>query len=138
MYHKMIGPALTIGWKYYPDSYEISIDVYEDTRAMKRRKPQEMTIPRSVRESILKYECGCSSREMADCVREINSAKAQRRRAIHTIQHDAVQERMERMRRKLGRLVGARKSTEKQIEKLWEDAAKRSRMQRIGDGENDQ
>jgi len=74
-----------------------------------------------MREAILKFECGFSRAELANCVREINSIKNQRRQTVSTLQHAAMQERMEELRNKMS---CGRTSTDLAIQKLWEDAAR--------------
>ncbi len=85
-----------------------------------------MAVPRNIRESILKFECGCSTRELAECVRTINQVKAHRRQTIHNLEQAHLHERMEKLRRKVGRIIGTRKSTDKEIERLWLEAGKQT------------
>lgn len=62
------GPALGLGWNCL-DSKSISVDDYETIRPSEyRRNSQEMLIPISLRESILK-EIGYSRKQIEECSR---------------------------------------------------------------------
>jgi hypothetical protein len=100
----------------------IQVDVYESLRGS-RKDQKAMTVPRTVREAILKTDCGCSSVELAKGIREINAIKAKRRQTITNLQHQRAEERLEKVRDYVKRITCKKKSDVEEIEMLWVKAA---------------
>ena len=73
------GPPISIGWNPISEAI-LSIDEYEHRR--KNRDKSFMRISRLERELILKKHCGVTAKEMAECVRNINRIKTQRRNTV--------------------------------------------------------
>ena len=84
--------------------------MYEDQRGS-RRKAMEMVLPRSERELLLK-ESGVSRKEMAQCVRSINSIKAKRRQTVNNLKMSKMEENWEGITRTMGKVFKGRSKFE--------------------------
>jgi len=115
------GPALSLSWNYNQETEMLTVDKYESERG-ERRLRYELIVPRHLREQILKMECGVSRTEIASCIREINKIKAGRRQTTNNLNFAGVEEKAERLKRTFGKIVGLRKSNDKNMQILWEQA----------------
>lgn len=119
------GAALDLEW-YYSEGPSVSVEEFEDhrTNIQPRREKSEMVIRRREREKMLRYDHGVTRQEIASATRSINKQKANRRQTNHNLKYQSMEEVAEKVKRFAQRLVGARKSTKKEIEKLWKHAEK--------------
>ena len=83
-----------------------------------------MTVSRTVREAILKIDCGYSRLQVAKSVRKINATKAKRRQTVANLQNQQAEERMEGLRDNVKRMICQKKSDAEEMEMLWVKAAK--------------
>eukprot|EP00536_Pseudo-nitzschia_multiseries_P003979 jgi/Psemu1/186900/e_gw1.63.36.1 len=100
------GPALGIGWNYYPEEDEtFSLENFEGTREHARRHSMEdLALPRYERENILR-SLGYSQKEIAGSVRTILRLKNQRKQTIHNLNVSYMEEFMESATRKMKRVL---------------------------------
>ncbi|GFH45554.1 hypothetical protein CTEN210_02028 [Chaetoceros tenuissimus] len=111
------GPAVSLGWKYDPaEQLAYSLDEYEKHKIPTLSVPR---IPRPVRESLLRKDCGYSSRELAQCVREINAIKAQRRQTVTNLPNHKMEEKIEEMKNALKAATCRTKADEVEFQKIW-------------------
>ena len=92
------GPSLGIGWKYNRAGI-IDVDSYESKRGIPRNHV-ELTMPRHVRENILK-DWGYEQKDVADMVRNILKVKNQRRQTINNLGAADMEEAVENAKRKV-------------------------------------
>jgi hypothetical protein len=101
----------------------MQVDEYESLRGS-RKDQKAMTVPRTVREAILKVDCGYSRMELARGVRKINAIKAKRRQTITNLQNQKAEERLEELRHYVNkRMMCKTKSDAEEMEMLWIKAA---------------
>jgi hypothetical protein len=119
------GAALDLDWNY-SEGPSVPLEEFEHhrTNIQPRREKSEMLIRRREREKMLRYDHGVTRQEIASATRSINKQKANRRQTNHNLKYQSVEEVAEKVKRFTQRLVGARKSTKKDIEKLWKHAEK--------------
>lgn len=115
-----VGPPLTLDWDY--NTAVFSIEDYEANRPERRTK-ENLVLPRNLRVNILKYECGISRSEMAESIRKVNAVKANRRQTANNLAYSKTEEKIEKVKRALGRAVCIGTNQEKSIERLWEEAS---------------
>ena len=115
------GPPIALDWEYNPESEILTIEDYEAQKPQRRRNV-ELVVPRNLREKLLKFECGFSRRQIAQSVRSVQAVKQNRRQTVNNLHSSKTQEKLENFKRALGRVVGIRKSSEREIEILWEKA----------------
>jgi len=113
------GPAITLDWDYNPETDVLTIEDYENSRPERRNKYQ-LIRPRHLREEILKFDCGVSRAEMAQCIREIKAIKAKRRQTTNNLGFAKTEEKMESLKKVCGRVIGVRKYTNKEFKLLWQ------------------
>lgn len=79
-------------------------------------------MPKSVREKILREHADASRRDIATTVRNINRQKQQRRKTVVNIPMASTEEKIEKVKRGIKKMVGARSSYTKEEAKLWDEA----------------
>jgi hypothetical protein len=72
------GPPVTITWKAF-DSQTVSLEDYETHKPDQQRTKQQMAMPRTCREDILRKE-GCSRGEMKKAIEEVSTIRKSRAR----------------------------------------------------------
>ena len=108
---------MSLSWSYFPESEElIPIEAYESIREPFRRSKSEMKMPRSLREEILRDECGVSTIEIARAVRQIMRTKMQRRQTINNLHLESFQEGLEKFKKPFLRISCKSKSSQVEIE----------------------
>jgi hypothetical protein len=115
------GPPLSIGWRYAPEPINLSVETFESGKGLPRSS-SEYLVPKAVREKILREHADVARRDIAVTVRNINRQKQQRRNTVVNIPMASTQERMERLKRGMQKVIGARSSYSKEEARLWEDA----------------
>eukprot|EP00571_Detonula_confervacea_P009108 CAMPEP_0172316166 /NCGR_PEP_ID=MMETSP1058-20130122/27491_1 /TAXON_ID=83371 /ORGANISM="Detonula confervacea, Strain CCMP 353" /LENGTH=420 /DNA_ID=CAMNT_0013030423 /DNA_START=30 /DNA_END=1292 /DNA_ORIENTATION=+ len=115
------GPPLSIGWRYAPEPLSMKVDEYEAGKG-DRRSSSEYLVPKAVRENMLKEHADVSRREMVAVVRTIQKEKAQRRKTVVNLSMQNTEEKMEKVKRKLKRILKPSKSYESLEATLWDEA----------------
>ena len=117
------GPAISLDWTYDPNTETtVQIEEFEASRMHQRKSRVDLVIPRHLREQILFVDCGVSRDEIATCIREIRATKERRKKTKKSLNYVKAQEKLERIRLKLERVVGVRKSYAEELELLWQKA----------------
>jgi len=118
------GPGLTISWKY-EERLPQSVDDFELSRSGSRKLNYvDLVVPRVERERILREELGYARSDLAQCVRSVNATKHKRRQTINNLSLETCEEGWQKILRKFTRCIGRRRSSDKEIKTLWEDAEK--------------
>jgi hypothetical protein len=115
------GAPLEFDWKYRC-TQDISVEEYE-AYYTRRRSYAELRIPKREREKILRWECGLSRTQIASHVRQTNRTKALRAQTVNNLKFAPVQEKLQKVKRAVGRALGTRKTYEKEVKKLWKKSA---------------
>jgi len=111
------GPPVSISWEYNIIG-DVNLDEYEKMRPP-RRLQNEMILPRTAREDLLRYEWNTSRKEIIESVRRNVRVKNQRRTTINNLgKATKFEEAMESASRKLKRLVKGQKAIRKQVRDL--------------------
>ena len=79
-------------------------------------------MPKAVREQILREHADASRRDIAAAVRNIQKQKQQRRNTVVNIPMAGTQEKIEKVKRGMQKVIGARSSYSKEEAKLWDEA----------------
>jgi len=114
------GAAMDLTWKYKPIAPR-SLDEYESTRAP-RRSGSNLIVSRFDREELLRKQCDIAKKQLVIHVRSTMKTKSQRRQTLNNLRFHKMEETAEKMGRNLARAVGLRKSSDREIDDLWEDA----------------
>jgi hypothetical protein len=117
------GPSLAIGWEYQ-EAVKLKLEDYEQSRPQ-RRRPNQMQVPGSIRESILKEHTDCTKQDISRAVQEVLAARHQRNMTLAMIEFEVWQMLFERTKRKVKRWRN-RTSAKKEQEWLWENAQLRA------------
>ena len=96
------GPPIGIGWRFKKGG-QVSVDEWENQRGQ-YRKPNDLVIPRHVREGMLK-EIGYTQKDIADAVRLVVRSKNQRRQTISNLGTAGVEEAVETASRRVKGLL---------------------------------
>lgn len=115
------GPPLSIGWRYAPAPLSITLDDYEKGKG-DPRSSAEYLVPKAVRENILKEHAGVSRREMVAAVRTIKKEKAQRHKTVVNLSMQKTEEKIEKVRRKMKKILKPSSSYGTLEAELWDDA----------------
>jgi len=99
----------------------MKVDEYEAGKG-DRRSSSEYLVPKAVRENMLKEHADVSRREMVAVVRTIQKEKAQRRKTVVNLSMQNTEEKMEKVKRKLKRILKPSKSYESLEATLWDEA----------------
>jgi hypothetical protein len=122
-----------ISWEYL-ETKIVTVDQYETNRPA-RRTPNQMVLPRSERERMLKKEWEVSQGQIAAAVRNNIRIKTQRRSTVSNLDKATrMEEMMESAGKNVFRGIMFRKSTSKQLEDLekqHEEAEKRRSQSRL-------
>lgn len=111
------GPPISISWEYI-NIGDVNLDEYEKMRPP-RRVQNEMILPRTAREDLLRYEWNASRKEIIESVRRNVRVKNQRRTTINNLgKATKFEEAMESVSRKLKRFVKGQKAIRKQVRDL--------------------
>ena len=111
------GPALDLAWEYDEETC-IPLEEYEENREPRRNK-SDLMLRRHAREKILRFDHNVSKEELKNAVKEIKKSKACRRDTLTRMKYEGVHEVQEKLIRSAQRLLGIRKSTQKEINALW-------------------
>lgn len=121
------GPPVSLGWydEETCDTTTLPLEEYEEQRPDRRSK-NNIVLSRNMRESLLRDIGGATRTEMAKATREANRVKKERLQTVTRIQKGGDQQQlaMEMAKRKVQRLVGAKKSFKEENEELWKQAAR--------------
>lgn len=115
------GAPLELDWNYRC-TQDVSIEEYE-AYYTRKRSYAELRIPKREREKILRWECGLSPNQIASHVRQTNRTKAHRLQTVNNLKFARVEEKLQKVKRAIGRALGTRKSYEKEVKKLWKKSA---------------
>ena len=115
------GPAIDFTWTYFSIE-DVTVDEYEALYEGKRNR-REMIMSRFERMNMLRKDCGISKVEIASHVREINTTKTRRRQTLNNLKYMNVEETLEKVSHRIKRIMFLRKSSSKEIEKLWANAS---------------
>lgn len=111
------GPALDLAWEYDEETC-IPLEEYEENREPRRNK-SDLMLRRHEREKILRFDHNVSKEDLKGAVKEIKKAKACRRDTLNRMKYEGVHEVQEKFIRSAQRLLGMRRSTQKEINALW-------------------
>lgn len=119
------GPPLALDWydEESGNSVFAELDEYEESRLPHRRSLNDLCLPSSERNAILKEEVGVTMRELVKACQEVSKIKRMRRQTNAAAHTEQTQVFVESMGRKFQRLVGKKASTKQEIKELWERAA---------------
>ncbi|KAG7360218.1 hypothetical protein IV203_035317 [Nitzschia inconspicua] len=92
------GAAIGIGWRYKRGG-SLSIDEWEHRRGQLRR-PNELLLPKNVRESMLK-DLGYSQQDIAAAIRHILKSKNRRKQTVDNLGAEPMEEVVESARRRV-------------------------------------
>ncbi|KAL3785887.1 hypothetical protein HJC23_008775 [Cyclotella cryptica] len=115
------GPPLSIGWRYAPQPIQIDVDTFEAGKGLPRSS-SEYLVPKAVREKILREHAEASRRELAHAVRNINRQKQQRRKTVVNLPLAPAEERIEKVKRSVQKVLKARAPYSKEEARLWDEA----------------
>ena len=116
------GPAIALGWEYQAEPV-VALDAFEEERAPQRIPLKDLKISRVDRERML-LQAGASRSEMQRFVKRINIAKRKRRKTLealnnsHYLPFKGAPETVEGVSRRLGRLLGLRRSVDQDVAKI--------------------
>lgn len=103
------GPPVTIGWEY-EHCGNIDVTAYESIRR-KRRSSYDLGIPLRVRDRILRTSSGHTDKELRNAIAEVRRVRRQRIRTRNRLYLSHVEEKVQSMGRKLGKMFGRRKES---------------------------
>ena len=115
------GPPLSIGWRYAPEPIKLDVETFESGKGLPRAS-SEFLVPKAVREKILREHADTSRRDIAAAVRNIQKQKQQRRNTVVNIPMAGTQEKIEKVRRGMQKVIGTRTSYTKEEARLWDEA----------------
>eukprot|EP00956_Cyclotella_meneghiniana_P016332 scaffold25774_cov80-Cyclotella_meneghiniana.AAC.2 len=115
------GPPLSIGWRYAPELIKLDVDTFESGKGLPRSS-SEYLVPKAVRERILREHAEVSRHDIAAAVRTINRQKQQRRKTVVNISMSSTEERLEKIKHGVKKVVGKRSSYIKEEARLWDNA----------------
>lgn len=119
------GPAIALdGWEYNTEATQL-METYEAERAPRK---ENLKLSQMDRHDLLK-EHGASTQEMQLCAKQIKKAKAKRTEtmealSLHGKQHFLLEEKREKTKHFLLKLVGLRKHQDQEQADLWKRAQK--------------
>jgi len=117
------GPGLSLSWKYEERSAQ-SVDEFEISRSGSRKISYvDLLVSRIERERILREECGYARSQIAQCVRDVNAAKHNRRQTINNLPMQHCEENWQSFLRFISRCF-CRHSSENDVKALWKEAEK--------------
>jgi hypothetical protein len=97
-----VGPPVGIGWEYTPGE-KFDLSDWDDLRERLRR-PTGMRLNRQKREKILR-DWGYCDKDLASAVRDVNRTKAHRRKTVHNLGAQKIEEKLEQAARKVKGLL---------------------------------
>ena len=113
------GPAVGIGWKYFPDEGHYSLENFEESREFSRcNSVDELALPRDTREHLLR-SWGYTQREIAGSVRSILRSKNQRKQTVQNLHAASYEEFMEKATRKMKHVLLLPLHTRKKAKKPY-------------------
>ncbi|KAL7518740.1 hypothetical protein ACHAWX_003550 [Stephanocyclus meneghinianus] len=115
------GPPLSIGWRYASQPIQIDVDAFEAGKGFPRSS-SEYLVPKAVREKILREHADASRRDLAHAVRNINRQKQQRRKTVVNLALAPAEEKIEKVKRSVQKVLKARASYTKEEARLWDEA----------------
>ena len=102
------GPPIGIGWNFNPEgTVSIDLDIYERGCEGLRRSSRELTLPRDIRENILR-EAGYSRSEIVEAVRSVRKDKDRRIVSIQRQKYEPILERIETAKKGIRRWISCR------------------------------
>jgi len=115
------GPPLSIGWRYAPNPISMDLNAFEEGKGSPRVS-SEFLVPKNVRETMLKEHADISRREMVTAVREVMKEKSRRRNTVTNLHMQKSEEKVERVKRKIKKIIKRRPSYETAQAQLWDEA----------------
>eukprot|EP00551_Chaetoceros_affinis_P008825 CAMPEP_0203665942 /NCGR_PEP_ID=MMETSP0090-20130426/3082_1 /ASSEMBLY_ACC=CAM_ASM_001088 /TAXON_ID=426623 /ORGANISM="Chaetoceros affinis, Strain CCMP159" /LENGTH=197 /DNA_ID=CAMNT_0050529679 /DNA_START=61 /DNA_END=654 /DNA_ORIENTATION=- len=115
------GPPLSLDWEYDPNEQILSVEEYEKKNESGTKK-QVRALSRFKREKILEEDVGITKMEMKASIREVTNIQQMRKITNESRSSEKSAERKEALQRKVSTLLRLRKSEDKEIEKLWQEA----------------
>lgn len=113
------GPAVGIGWNYFPDEGHFSLENFEESREFSRcNSVDELALPRDAREHLLR-SWGFTQREIATSVRSILRSKNQRKQTVQNLHAANMEEFMEKATRKMKHVLLLPLHTRKKAKKPY-------------------
>eukprot|EP00978_Attheya_sp_CCMP212_P036068 scaffold161082_cov53-Attheya_sp.AAC.2 len=111
-----VVPDYSIGWDFQAQQ-NVSVDLYEGSR--QPRRGNELVLPRTVRQTMLKEEWGVKQHEIASAVRSAIKTKNNRRNTVMNLgKITRIEEGFESFKRKMKRaLTGAKRDSK--MAKEW-------------------
>lgn len=116
------GPPIQLGWQH-DGTKVVDFLEYEEHREVNRRSMPQMVLSNARRTEILREECGITTAQMQQAMRDINIIKRRRKATNRTPRSaDKRHEAMEKAGRRMKRFMSPRNSKKQETEKLWRDA----------------
>jgi hypothetical protein len=99
----------------------VDIDTFESGKGSPRSS-SEYLVPKAVREKILREHADVSRRDVAAAVRTIQRQKQQRRKTVVNLPMAKTEEKIEKVKRGVKKVLKSRSSYNKEEARLWDEA----------------